>query len=156
MFYKSSINWISNFKMIWLISQLLVQSSILLYHVLFNLGMDLCLIVQSKNLGKLLRKSVRNLRLSYEKKNTRSYYSCIGSWWAQWTTTMHIIGFILCVKSCSCFEWSFPDLPISMQPNLSTLVIIQAMIVTESPIPNCGSKGYCWSFNIYWRRKWHV
>ena len=35
----------------------------------------------------------------------------------------------------------------SMQPNFLTLVIIQAMIVIEIQIPNCGLKGYCWSFN---------
>ena len=35
----------------------------------------------------------------------------------------------------------------SMQPNFFILVIIQAMIVTESQIPKCGSKIYCWSFN---------
>ena len=35
----------------------------------------------------------------------------------------------------------------SMQPNFSVLISIWAMIVTKSQIPNCGSKGYCWSFN---------
>ena len=34
-----------------------------------------------------------------------------------------------------------------MQPNFSALITIQAMIVTESQIPNCGLKGYCWGFN---------
>jgi hypothetical protein len=41
----------------------------------------------------------------------------------------------------------------SMRPNFLALVIIQVMIVTESQIPNCGSKGYCWSFNTLKKRR---
>ena len=69
MFSESWTNWILNFDMIWLISQLLVQPStslIQFYHVIFNSGMDLCLVVQARNLGKFLREYVRNLQLSYE------------------------------------------------------------------------------------------
>ena len=46
------------------------------------------------------------------KKYMRSYYSYIANWRAQWTTTMHVSGCILCAKSCSCFECRFPDLPV--------------------------------------------
>ena len=36
----------------------------------------------------------------------------------------------------------------STQPKFSAhIIIIQAMIVTESQTPNCGLKEYCWSFN---------
>ena len=35
----------------------------------------------------------------------------------------------------------------SLQPNFSTLVIIQMMIVTKSQMPNCGSNGHCYNFN---------
>ena len=51
MFCKSWINWISNFIILWLISQLLVQSSISLfqfYHVIFYPVMDLCLVIHAR------------------------------------------------------------------------------------------------------------
>ena len=87
------------------------------------------------------------------KQYMRLYHSCFSNWWTHRTTTMHIIGCILCAKSCSCVEWSFP-IPSSIQCNqiFWALIIIQAMIVTESQIPNCGSKGYCWSFNTLKKR----
>ena len=135
MFYKSWINWILNFNMIWLISQLLVEPSITLfqfYCVILYPWMDLCLVVQAKKWGSSwgnLRESSADLWNQY----MRSYYSCNGNWWAQWSIIMHIIGCILCAKSFLCFEWLFPR-PSSIQCSqiFLALVIIQAMIVTKS------------------------
>ena len=101
-------NWISNFNMIWLISQLLVQPLIsnLSHHLLS--GNRPMFGHTRKNLEKFLRESARNLQFNYE----NNIWDCIihapASWWAQWTTNMHIIGYILFAKNCECFEWSFP------------------------------------------------
>ena len=114
-FYKSWINWISNFNMIWLISQFLVQPLISLfqfYHVTFNPRMDLCLVVQAR----IWENSCMESSVELWKQYKTSYYSCIGNWWAQWTTTMHYFGCILCAKKCSCFEWSLPR-PSNIQCN---------------------------------------
>ena len=115
--YKSWINWISNFKLIWLTSQLLMQPSISIfepYHVIFNPGMDMCLVIQARIWKFNERISMESL-VDLWKQYRRSYYSWIGNW-AQWTTTTHIIGNILCAKSCSYFEWSF-CIPFSIQFN---------------------------------------
>jgi hypothetical protein len=71
--------------------------------------MDLCLVVQAKIWELFLKECARNLWLSYE-NNMRSCCSCIGNWWAQWTTTMHIIGCIL--FAIHALYDCFPNLPI--------------------------------------------
>ena len=57
-----------------------------------------------------------------------------------WVHLMWKELFMLCIIVSKAFLYS-------MNANFSTLVIIQAMIMTKSQIPNCGSKGYYWSFN---------
>ena len=60
------------------------------------------------------------------KQYMRSYYSCIGNWWPQWTTTMHIIGCILCAKKMFMLLMIISHtFQYSMQPNFLALVIIQ-------------------------------
>ena len=135
MFYKSWINWISNFNMTWLISQLLVQPLISLfqfYHVIFNLGMDLCLIVRAR----IWENSWRNLHgfFSWVMKTIQEivlfmHWQVMGPmnynnayYW------MHLMCkelFMFWMIVSQAFQYS-------MQPNFLALVIIQAMIVTES------------------------
>ena len=101
----------------------------------------------NKKFGKFLERSTKNLRLSYE-NNT-------------WDHIVHVSAidepnkFQRCitlgasyVKKIHALNDCFPDLPIFNAANFSALIIIQAIIMTKSQIPNCGSKGYCWSFNM--------
>ena len=142
--------------MIWLISQLLVQPSISpfqFYHVIFNPGMDLCLVVQARiwenswgNLQKIFNWVMKIIHeiilfMHWQPMGPMNYNNAYC-----WVHLMCKELFMLWTIVSQTFQYS-------MRPNFLALVIIQAMIVTESQIPNCGSKGYCWSFNTLKKRR---
>ena len=148
MFYKRLINWLSNFNMIWLILQLLVQPSISLfqfYHFLKS-GNEPMFGCTSKTLGNLgnlqeifgwVMKTIQEIILfiHWQMMGPMNYNNAY--YW------VHLICkklFMLWIIVSQTFQYS-------MQPNILAFVIIQAMIVTESQIPNCSSKWFCWSFN---------
>ena len=143
MLYTSWIIWISKFNMIWLISQLIMQPSISLfqsYHVIFYPRMDLCLVIQARIQEKNLEGISKLSSIELWKQYRRSYYSCIGNRWAQWVTTMHIIGCILCAKS-------FLDLLVFNAAILFSLCNYPSDDNDRITNIDCGSKGYRWSCN---------
>ena len=149
MFYKSWINWISNFNVIGLISQLLVQPLISLfqiYHVILLSNNGPIFGHTSKNLGKFLREFARNVQLSYE---YNTWYHIIHALSIDVPNELQqcmLLGASYVQRIVYALNVVSQTFHYSMQPKFLALVIIQAMIVTESQILNCGSKGYCWSF----------
>ena len=138
--------------MISLISQLLMQSSMSLFQLYLvcfqNVGIELCLVVQArkwkKNLERICMKSSIRLWIQYK----RSYNLCIGNWWAQWTSTICVLGCILCARVVQDLNDCFPDVPLFSATTFLVLIITQAMTMTKSQLSICGSKWYYWSFNI--------
>ena len=87
------------------------------------------------------------------KQYRRLYYSCIGNLTGPMNyNNAYYLVHLMCKELFMLWMIVSQTFRSSTQPNFSSLIIIQAMIVTESQTPNCGSEKYCWSFNILKRK----
>ena len=116
-------------------------------HHFFGLGMDLCLVVQARawdnswgNLKEIFIWVVKTIHeiillMHWQLMGPMNYNNA--HYWVHYICKELFMLWMIVAQT-------FQN---SMQPNFSVLISIWAMIVTESQIPSCGSKGYCWSFH---------